>query len=183
MNCPSKCTGLQPIPVNGGEILHCKMCKGAWIPWDLILAATNCPSLLDESPFNEERIPTSKLCPREGTLLLESTHMEVLVDQCPTCNGLWLDRGELGKIRRGVASMNRMLLDGSNDPSTMVEDELFARTTNDQPGEVKVKTPRPPPFNPDRRKEAQPSNPEGLDPVDVLFGVIGMLISGFLESD
>jgi len=34
-------------------------------------------------------------CPRCGTALSPVMHQDVTVDQCPDCQGMWLDRGEL----------------------------------------------------------------------------------------
>jgi Zn-finger nucleic acid-binding protein len=37
-------------------------------------------------------------CPTCGTRLIEIERAEVLIDACPDCRGVWLDRGELDKI-------------------------------------------------------------------------------------
>lgn len=37
-------------------------------------------------------------CPTCGTRLIEVERAEVLIDACPDCRGVWLDRGELDKI-------------------------------------------------------------------------------------
>ncbi len=38
------------------------------------------------------------LCPIDQTELVISIRQEVEIDYCPTCRGVWLDRGELDKI-------------------------------------------------------------------------------------
>jgi Zn-finger nucleic acid-binding protein len=38
------------------------------------------------------------LCPTDGTELRRIERSGVHVDACPTCRGVWLDRGELEKI-------------------------------------------------------------------------------------
>ena len=38
------------------------------------------------------------LCPRDQTPLLRRHRNGVEIDHCPTCRGVWLDRGELDKI-------------------------------------------------------------------------------------
>ncbi len=48
-------------------------------------------------------IPASKggqplRCPSCSTRLIEVERAEVLIDACPDCRGVWLDRGELDKI-------------------------------------------------------------------------------------
>ena len=43
-------------------------------------------------------------CPVDGTTLVMSERQSIEIDYCPTCRGVWLDRGELDKIiERGVA--------------------------------------------------------------------------------
>ena len=38
------------------------------------------------------------LCPTDGTVLRRIERSGVHVDACPSCRGVWLDRGELDKI-------------------------------------------------------------------------------------
>ena len=40
----------------------------------------------------------SYLCPVDQTPLVMSERQGVEIDYCPTCRGVWLDRGELDKI-------------------------------------------------------------------------------------
>lgn len=37
-------------------------------------------------------------CPIDGTSLVMSERSGIEIDYCPTCRGVWLDRGELDKI-------------------------------------------------------------------------------------
>jgi uncharacterized protein len=37
-------------------------------------------------------------CPVDGTELAMSDRQGIEIDYCPTCRGVWLDRGELDKI-------------------------------------------------------------------------------------
>ena len=37
-------------------------------------------------------------CPVDGTPLVMSERQNIEIDYCPTCRGVWLDRGELDKI-------------------------------------------------------------------------------------
>ena len=45
------------------------------------------------------------LCPADQTPLTMSERSGIEIDYCPTCRGVWLDRGELDKIieRSGAA--------------------------------------------------------------------------------
>jgi len=43
-------------------------------------------------------------CPVDGTKLVPIERSGIEIDHCPTCRGVWLDRGELDKIiERGAA--------------------------------------------------------------------------------
>ena len=37
-------------------------------------------------------------CPSDGSVLVMSERSGIEIDYCPTCRGVWLDRGELDKI-------------------------------------------------------------------------------------
>lgn len=40
-------------------------------------------------------------CPRDGTPLVAKVTHHVTIDQCPTCDGIWLDKGELKILAAG----------------------------------------------------------------------------------
>ena len=42
--------------------------------------------------------PAGMTCPVDGTTLVMSERQNIEIDYCPTCRGVWLDRGELDKI-------------------------------------------------------------------------------------
>ena len=37
-------------------------------------------------------------CPKCGDSLKERSFQKILIDQCPGCNGIWLDAGELEEV-------------------------------------------------------------------------------------
>ncbi|MFF2371761.1 zf-TFIIB domain-containing protein [Agromyces sp. NPDC058110] len=43
-------------------------------------------------------------CPNDGAVLVMSERSGIEIDYCPTCRGVWLDRGELDKIIERAAS-------------------------------------------------------------------------------
>ena len=47
------------------------------------------------------------LCTVDKTPLAMSERQGIEIDYCPTCRGLWLDRGELDIIERGAAATAR----------------------------------------------------------------------------
>ena len=48
-----------------------------------------------------------KLCPIDGTPLIEMNKNGVTIDVCPECKGVWLDRGELEKLLQVAREMER----------------------------------------------------------------------------
>lgn len=53
-------------------------------------------------------------CPVDGMTLVMSERSGIEIDYCPTCRGVWLDRGELDKI------VDRSLGDPVRDTGTRV---------------------------------------------------------------
>ena len=49
-------------------------------------------------------------CPNDGATLVMSERSGIEIDYCPTCRGVWLDRGELDKI------IERNAADSAPDP-------------------------------------------------------------------
>lgn len=45
-------------------------------------------------------------CPTDGTTLVMTERTGIEIDYCPTCRGVWLDRGELDKIIERATSRN-----------------------------------------------------------------------------
>jgi Zn-finger nucleic acid-binding protein len=60
-------------------------------------------------------------CPNDGSRLVEVERSGVLIDACPECRGVWLDRGELDKI----LVQERQL--SSSDPDEDFLDEVEDR--------------------------------------------------------
>ena len=48
-----------------------------------------------------------KLCPIDGTPLMEMNKNGVTIDVCPECKGVWLDRGELEKLLQVAVELER----------------------------------------------------------------------------
>jgi len=48
--------------------------------------------------------PQGMSCPVDGASLVMSERQGIEIDYCPTCRGVWLDRGELDKIMERSAA-------------------------------------------------------------------------------
>lgn len=47
---------------------------------------------------NEEAPGGARICPACGATLVNMDRDGILIDRCPDCRGVWLDRGELEKL-------------------------------------------------------------------------------------
>ncbi len=56
-------------------------------------------------------------CPVDGTKLVMSDRQGVEIDYCPSCRGVWLDRGELDKIIERNASHSSGATRAADPPS------------------------------------------------------------------
>jgi hypothetical protein len=56
------------------------------------------------------------LCPVDQTMLVMSERQGVEIDYCPTCRGVWLDRGELDKILEKSAASSSAPATAQNQP-------------------------------------------------------------------
>jgi len=80
-------------------------------------------------------------CPNDGSRLVEVERSDILIDACPECRGVWLDRGELDKI----LVKERQL--GRDDP-----DEDFFREVEGRRGGVRREPPQHDDYRPQKRR-------------------------------
>ena len=90
--CPRDGEILAKTTSNGFVVFRCPECKGVWLPPELVRPAVG---ELDDSARGN---PTELCCPGCRASLFELLYQEVHIDHCPTCGGLWLDRGELEQL-------------------------------------------------------------------------------------
>ena len=64
------------------------------------------PDILETKTLPNSEPAAGMLCPLDKTALVMSERQGIEIDYCPTCRGVWLDRGELDKIieRSGAES-------------------------------------------------------------------------------
>jgi uncharacterized protein len=75
-------------------------------------------------------------CPNCSSRLVEVERSEILIDACPECRGIWLDRGELDKILVRERSMS------AGDPDEDFFREVEGRQPVRQPREQYEDEPR-----------------------------------------
>ena len=97
MNCPRHNTELKAQSHNGHQLDQCPECSGVWIQGEVIdqvLGPGERLKLRSLCSVHESKL----LCPADGRTLHEGKVGPVTVDLCQTCNGLWLDPGELAVL-------------------------------------------------------------------------------------
>ena len=74
-------------------------------------------------------------CPVDGSRLVQVERSEILVDACPECRGVWLDRGELDRI----LVKERQLQHGDDDFFS----EMEGKSRTPAPGQAQRREPEP----------------------------------------
>jgi uncharacterized protein len=110
MNCPACAALLTPLELEGFVVDTCGACGGVWFDNFELARVDNAHERLGEAlavlPFNPAAVilRDKRPCPKcAGITMLQhkfSRDKAVLVDECPSCGGVWLDGGELAEIRR-----------------------------------------------------------------------------------
>jgi uncharacterized protein len=107
--CPACGTGLNQYSIYSMEYEGCPKCKGVWLVKDELRKLKNKAEdgslrwLNDEIEHMERTsaVATKRPCVRCKTSKLVSVifgRSSILVDWCPQCHGIWLDRGEFDAI-------------------------------------------------------------------------------------
>jgi Zn-finger nucleic acid-binding protein len=102
MNCPKCLSPLGELAIEDVCLDFCPPCKGIWFDKEELAFITELNSDLPH-PQADRTVgkPTVFPCPRCDGKLEELKFlplMDLLVDRCPACRGIWLDNGELQKI-------------------------------------------------------------------------------------
>ena len=73
-----------------------------------------------------------KTCPIDNAQLMEINKSGVMIDVCPECKGVWLDRGELEKIVAVTKELEAEFGDSSRD-TRRIETREPDRNRDDEP--------------------------------------------------
>ncbi len=113
--CPRCAAPLAHLRVGGVDTDVCEGCAGLWLD-RLEIRRFDDPS----DPYGDALVahlsqfpaalvdPSARLrCPRHPDVVMLrrpfSGSVDVAIDECPQCGGLWLDANELGEVRRRLA--------------------------------------------------------------------------------
>jgi len=109
--CPRCKEKLSPHTVEELELQVCTLCGGLWIGLKEFREAVRKPPPQGMENQEEENVgkalwEESKLeCPICGLLMSKGRYAYssgVIIDRCQNCGGIWLDRGELARLRAFV---------------------------------------------------------------------------------
>lgn len=112
MLCPRTGTPLKEIEIAGVRLDLSEACGGVWFDnFELSKfdeahesAGEELLSLMEEHLSKDIDFQKRLHCPRHPDMIMMrryfSPRREIEIDECPKCAGIWLDAGELAKIRR-----------------------------------------------------------------------------------
>ena|SRR5215813_10683972 len=103
LTCPNDNTPLTAVDVEGVPLDQCSKCGGYWLQrGELETLGEHHHTHLDPITVGDVgRVDSKRHCPQDGTRLIEHefvAHTGVKVDQCPACQGIWLEKFELGNL-------------------------------------------------------------------------------------
>ena len=132
--CPKCLADMNEIVVEGVTIDVCSGCKGIWLdPGELAMlrrAETDLPGSSEQLASGPRFLETTTyICPRcEGGF--ESFEYApgtgLIIDRCQSCRGIYLDPGELKKVRTVTDSQRRMGLTSPEDTDARLRDVMRA---------------------------------------------------------
>ena len=104
MICP-KCQGeLHEMFIEGVDLDFCDGCKGMWFDKDEMAFMAELPEDMPDHDVQRDAQATEYTCPRCGDVKLEQMKFvkaeDLVIERCPQCRGIFLDKGELPKVEK-----------------------------------------------------------------------------------
>lgn len=114
MKCPVHAVEMQDKSGDGISYKECPECGGIWMrhralrtlaEGDSMVSALSLPREHEISGFMSIDSDDNDVvnCPLDGAKYYERKFASVRIDICPQCDGIWLDPGELEKIKDYLA--------------------------------------------------------------------------------
>lgn len=116
-NCQTETKEVKLDSLNPGFVIkidQCPFCGGIWFDqYELFQIPENEASKIDKvnEPLLKENLSLVRnlFCPKDGSrlMLLEDYNIprDLHIDQCPTCGGIWLNKGEFIKYKEGIKKL------------------------------------------------------------------------------
>ena len=109
MKCPKCQSELHEMYIEGVDVDFCDTCKGIWFDKDEMAFMAELPNDIPNQDAEKTATQSTYPCPRCKSAKLEEIRFhqanDLLVDRCPVCQGIWLDKGELPKVERIAARL------------------------------------------------------------------------------
>jgi Zn-finger nucleic acid-binding protein len=120
--CPVDASALRLAERDGYLAAECARCHGIWLPGTTLrrmrAGAADRP-VADSEPGGTD----ARRCPEDETPLSTVEAKGIVVDRCPTCNGIWFDAGEMERLMAGGTDRARQHVTG--DVAGMSRGELL----------------------------------------------------------
>ena len=105
VRCPRDGASLVPRMLDELEYLACESCGGLWIPCEQLQVMALRVAGGAPTPRSPRRLEPSRImegtarcvCPK-APLMLNVDTMEITLDRCAACGGIWLDGGEIRRV-------------------------------------------------------------------------------------
>ena len=126
LTCPNDNTNLTPISVEDVPVDQCPTCGGFWLQGGELeqLGAHHGAHLEPITVGAVSVVDSVRKCPQDSSALRQhefAEHSGITIDQCATCQGIWLDKGELASI------LNYLDKDRTKEPEVETEPTLSQR--------------------------------------------------------
>ncbi|MCH9673015.1 MAG: zf-TFIIB domain-containing protein [Gammaproteobacteria bacterium] len=101
--CDKTLTCVDQVDGMSAEVHHCTDCGGYWFSeaeFDHAIRHATAPMDVEQA-----EAVSSVTCPNCTAWLVEVSpvgHAEVKIDRCPSCHGLWFNRGEVHALQRAT---------------------------------------------------------------------------------
>ena len=110
MRCPIDQSLMRQIGEGGVSIDWCELCDGVWLDAGELTRLAHTTADLPTLPDKPTSIPSPQRasrfnCPRCQRSMEQRPYSDenpILIDRCPSCQGVWLDRGELQEIYSAI---------------------------------------------------------------------------------
>jgi len=111
--CPNDHLELHRSKLKGVSIDECRKCHGIWFDKDELKTVKDRTDgdirwinfeIFQEQDNKFGKGETSKKCPNDKTIMnvLQYSGSKIVIEKCPMCQGVWLDKNELTKIIKSL---------------------------------------------------------------------------------
>jgi len=108
LKCPRCDIEMKQVDRDGIIIDVCMKCHGTWFDAKELDALSKTRGSLEALIYVSKPIGSQLKCPRCGTVTKYSNvEGKVVIDFCEECEGVWLDAGELQKLREALPERER----------------------------------------------------------------------------